>query len=1127
MLVNANHLQKTDQMPGLNLYTSNRMENLVTILSEIVKEPLNSPFDQEIIVIQNRGMERWLSMQLASRLGIWANSRYPFPSAFVHELFKSVIPEIPERLPSDPELLVWKIMQILPDFLMSDSFKPLSIYLSDSNQVKLFQLSKKIADLFDQYTLYRPEMLFQWEQNKENHWQAELWRAVLPESTIHRAKLKQLFLKKLSVDFFDKSSFPKRISVFGISALPQFYSELFSAISSLIEVNLFVLNPCKEYWDDIFSEKEIARILKKSYRTRRVNSIEKKFHFDQGNSLLSSWGKYGRDFLSKLHECSSEEYSFPVDQVKITLLSRLQSDILNLRERGTSECPSLPIDDNDFSVQIHNCHSPMREVEILYDNILNFFRICPELKPSDIIVMSPDIETYAPYIDAVFGSVQEADLKIPYSLADRCVRVESIVSETFLSLLELPGSRFTVSSIIDLLEVKQIQAAFSIKEEDITVIKNWVLESGIRWGINKQSKEQLKLPAFDENTWSYGLNRLLMGFTLPSEGHLSFGDIAGYDNLEGSQNEILGNFLDLMESLFEFVKHLSQNHDLKEWSDILLQFINRFFKTEQDEEKELIQIRNILFELSSISSELNYIDEIPLDIIKNWITSKLQQQSMRPGFITGSITFCAMLPMRSIPFKIVCIMGLNGDSFPRRTSHFSWDLIAANPKIGDRSLELEDRYLFLESLLSAREILYISYIGQSPHENGFRRPSVIVEELLDYIDKSFYINYLNDASSGDEITGKEWENGKDNISDSNKKSYRTAIKELITKRHHLQAFNQAYFDTKSSLFSFSSENFKASISAGVNALKKEKFFNGPLSYPEESFKSLQINELSVFFQNPSRFLLLYRLGISLQLKTEHISNDEPFDLPGIDHYRISEKLVQNLLKGESIEKCYNQFKITGLLPHGTVGRYHYDILSRNVSEFVTVLKNLRVSPQLDNLFIDNDLDNYHLTGVVENIWNSHLLQFRYAHLKPADLLQIWIRHLILNQFGPINYPKTSVLLSREECFRFNPVENSYEMLHKLLNLYWKGLSFPLPFFPNTSWEYAQQVLVKKKPVEHALFCARKKWEADEFSSIPGDAEDPYNALCFQAFDELGEDFKNISMEIYEPLILHLERVENR
>ncbi len=1119
-------------MPELNLYTSNRMENLVTILARIIKDPLASPFDQEIIVIQNRGMERWLSMQLAKEFGIWANCRYPFPNAFIHELFSTAIEKVPERLSNDPQVLVWKIMQTLPAYLPSDQFKPLSDYLSDSNPLKLFQLSRKIADLFDQYTVYRPEMVLEWEKDYSiKNWQAELWRALFCENSIHLAKLKQLFLNKLAEKSIQRELFPQRVNIFGISALPPFHTELFNALSTITEVNFFVLNPCAEYWDDILSEKEISKFIRKQFKTKKNKPSENQLHFDRGNPLLSNWGKYGRDFLARIHEYSPEEYSLPVDNEKTTILATVQSDILNLRERGTSGLPACKINKNDNSIQIHCCHSPMREVEVLYDNILQFFRLDPQLQPADIVVMSPDIETYAPFIDAVFGSVHDHQLKIPYTLADCNIRLENPIAESFILLLNLPGSRFTVTSIISLLESREIQSAFSISEKDLPLLKKWITDTAIRWGIDKTTKEQFGLPAFDENTWSYGLNRLLLGYSLPSSDKFSFMDIAGYDQVEGSQSETLGNFLDLMEKLRDFITYLGQNHTLDGWSEILIRYFDLFFKVDQEHQNDLLVIKNILIDLKSISKELNYNEKISLDIIKSWICSRLQQQSLRPAFITGNLTFCALLPMRSVPFKIVCLLGLNDEVFPRHSSALSWNMIAANPKPGDRSLELEDRYLFLEALLSARDTLYISYIGQSPHDNVTRRPSVIIDELLDYLDNSFVINALDNDSpisvhsivkTVPEVT---IQTGNNAVTTSINSSYAFSIRDTIITKHRLQAFSPAYFNQKSNLFSFSVENYLAAKKAGRISGHSSSFFTNPLKEPDSSFKAVQITELSRFYQNPARYLLQERLNIRLDIRNDNLSDDEPFDISGLERFRLTEKLIDGLLSGKSVEECYHQFKISGQLPHGTTGQCHFDEVSREVCGFVDELINLQIEPKQDNLLIDNDLSDFHLYGSIENIWSGHLLQFRFTHFKPADLLNLWIRHLLINCFGSNGYPKVSLMLTRDGCIRLNPVVNSEQLLHKLLNYYWIGLASPLNFFPESSWEFAESVLIKNKPGEIALYNALKKWNGDQYSYNPGEANDPYNSLCFRSIDALGEVFKLTSLEIFEPLISNMERMD--
>ena len=1127
-------------MPGFNLYTSNRSEYLVDALAEIINEPLKNPFAPETIIIQNRGMERWLSMQLSVRLGVWANSHYPFPNAFVHDLFGRVMPENPNQYQFDKDLLVWKIMQLLPEQLQHPAFLPLKRYLQNQEPLKVYLLSKKIADQFDQYTLYRPEMVNLWQHGSDNHWQAELWRHLFPPNQYHRALLKELCIEKLQKSSFS-TILPERISVFGISTLAPYYVDILQAISSHITINIFVLNPSAEYWDDILSEKEIRHYLKRQRCSKKRRNTAEELHLFQGNSLLASLGGYGRDFLARLHESTVEEFSFPVDPGEQNLLTVIQSDMLHLKERGDEACPPKTITPDDCSVQIHSCHSPMREVEVLYDSLLALFQKTPDLKPSDVVVMSPDIEAYAACISAVFGAPENKNLRIPYSLSDRTAHAEGSITSAFLSLLELPGSRFTVSSILDLLDTTEISHAFQIREDERHLVRTWVRNSGIRWGLDEAMKEQHDLPAFPEHTWKSGLERLLLGYALPSENKGTFADIAGYDHIEGAQGITLGNLLNFFHTLVRFSSTLEQDYTLSEWSELLLSLLCTFFEENQQDQQELLIIRSIVLHLQEIERQSDLSTKVSFQIVKAFIESKLQEQRATSGFITGSVTFCAMLPMRSIPFKVVCLIGFNDDAFPRKGSSNSWNLIAQHPRRGDRSIQHEDRYLFLEALLSARNTLYISYVGQDAHGNGNKRPSVLVEELLDYIEKGFI---LEDGEPEDRIGTRDSDDSRidseDNnsaiVSVSNKLEPNdlnqitaidyTSIRDHICIRHRLQAFSEAYFSPDSKLFSYSQENVAAAVELRNQTRSGTQFFCGLLKEPPEEFKTIQINDLIRFFRNTSSFILRQRLGVSFHTTLEQISNDEPFGLQGLEAYQVSELLAGNILDGLPYEQSYSLFKSSGMLPHGVIGEIIFKKLVTGVTQFVNKIQEFSISMKLENLVLDSTVGDFHLSGTIDHIYKESLIHYRYAKAKPSDYLQLWIKHLLLNSFKGTEHPRTSLLIAQDSIWRLDEIDDAEEQLRKLLTHFWNGLRFPLPFFPASSWAYAETVL-KGKPVETALSAAEKRWYGDYFNPAMAEGDDPYHKTCYQSRDPLSEEFRAISVDICEPILQHIKKLENQ
>jgi len=1056
--------------------------------------------DEEIIVVQSKGMERWVSTQLAQRHGICANYRFPFPNAFIHEVFQKVISDLPERSDFDPKTMTWRIMKLLPSCIRKPGFESLSAYLADTQRnLKRFQLSERIADTFDQYLLFRPEMIFQWEGGKENHWQAVLWRELVKETgTMHRAALGKAFCKATEKFPATLHSFPERISVFGISALPRFHIQMLEALSRFSQINLFLMNPCKEYWGDILSNWEMKKtIAKKAKRNLAFDEL----YLEKGNSLLASMGALGKDFFDLVNEYYCEEFPSFKNNGENTLLSWIQSDILNLRDRHQDLNAKEMIARNDNSIQIHSCHSPMREIEVLYDRLLDMFEKDSGLLPKDILVMTPDIETYAPYIQAVFDTPADASRKIPFSISDRSIRKESEIINTYLAILDLLGSRFTVSQVFAILESAAVHRKFDIMEADLTLVRKWLTDTRIRWGIDRKDRSKLGLPALAENTWKAGLERLILGYALPGQDENMFNGILPYDHIEGGNASVLGRLLDFTEQLFTHVTSLRQPRTLNQWSKTLTELCEKFFMSDEDTEREMQVIRRTLTDLGDMQKIAIFDEEIDINVIKWHLRNFLETEGFGLGFITGGVTFCAMLPMRSIPFKVICCVGMNGDAYPRQAKPLGFDLIAKYPEPGDRSRRNDDRYLFLEAILSARKILYISFIGQNIQDNSSIPPSIFVSELMDYIEQGFTI------------------------------SEKTILDHIFTK-HRLQAFSPEYFKKGKKLFSYSEQNRQAAQCILEAREAPISFISGRLSNPEEEWKTVDLNDLSTFFSNPSRFLLNKRLGIHLEDRALILEDREAFDVKALEKYLLNKKLLEKVLEGENLKDFFPTVHSSGQLPHGTPGECIFEELSQGVESFVEKSKPYTPETILEPLEVDLNILGFRLTGRINQIYPKRLFHYRYARVKARDRLTVWIHHLALNSLTADTYPRTSMLAGLEPdkkreavwaAWEYSPVQNSKEILEILLNEYWEGLMKPLHFFPDTSWAYVHTLLEKNKPEEDACNSARRIWEKTDY--YRGECEDPYYQLCFGNIDPLDSEFRRIAEKIFRPFLEHQIAVE--
>ena len=1080
---------------GLKIYTSNRLEILAKQLAQIVREPLSSPFAQETIVVQSLGMERWVSMELASHNGISANCYFPFPNKFLQDIFAKIIPDLPDYSPFESAVMTFKIMKILPACLNIPGFESIKSYLKDDiNKLKLFQLAEKIADTFEQYLVFRPEMIFAWEEGREetdqeHRWQAYLWRELVKgNEKKHRAYLRKALFEKIRKKQVSFKDLPQRVSLFGISYMPPFHLEAFAQISQLCEVNLFILNPCMEYWADIASDSQIKKI-KKKYSEK--NNMPTELHLEKGNRLLASMGALGRDFFRLISSFDYAIYELFEDQSCHNMLSGIQSDILYLREgdnekEGRQVAPAAPANIDDLSIRVHSCHSAMREVEVLHDNLLVMFEDDEKLLPKDIIVMTPDIETYAPFIHAVFNAQPDETLRIPYSIADKSIKKESRIIETFLYVLDLKESRLGVSSIMALLEAPAIKAKFDLTDSDIEMVEFWIRETNIRWGYDGLTKKKLGIPGFNENTWKAGIERLLLGYAMPGGGRKMFSGILPYDHIEGSNVKTLGKLLEFLNCIFKWKNELEKMRTLRKWGVTFIEILEQLFMPDEDTEREIHFLRKIFKDLENKERISGFKDKVELEVVRSYLERIFEQEFTSSGFISKGITFCAMLPMRSIPFKIICLIGMNNDTFPREFRPLGFDLIARKPKTGDRSKRNDDKYLFLEACISAREKLYISYVGQSIQDNTKIEPSVIISELIDYIEKGFTLP--------------------DNF-----------IKDNLITQHKLQAFSPEYFREDSKLYSYSRENFIA----GTSFLKhsdKLNFFTKSLSAPTDEFRKLEIETLCAFFSHPVRFLLQRRLGIYLDESTDSVDEKENFSINGLEKYKIGQDLLKNRLSGFKLDDMLPVQRATGTLPHGNIGKVSYREMSVDAEIFANTLENITEGNKFNSLDIDYEIAGFKITGKITDIHEQGLVIFRYATVKPKDYLRAWIYHLLLCTIGDSRCPFKTTLLGSNLVYEFDPVQNPEEILEYLLQVYWKGLSEPVHFIPATSYKYAHLLLVKEKAEYDALGNARKTWEGNDFN--PGESNDLYFDLCFREIDPMDDEFERISTEVYRPIFEH-------
>jgi exodeoxyribonuclease V gamma subunit len=1052
----------------LSVLRGNRLEDLADRLVELVRESPPPPLTPETVVVQSQGMARWLSLRLARGLGVAANIRFPLPGGFLWDTFRAVLPHVPDADPLERRVTVWHLRAIL-DALEhrspedAERFAPLHEYLRNADEAGGYELAARIADLFDQYLVYRPQWIARWEAGADKGWQAALWRSLVRRTAEpHRAQVQAAALRALG-PASSEGSLPRRVAVFGIPILPPSYLHGFRRLAEHVDVHLFLLAPCREYWGDV-------------ERQRRASGDEVAAcsRDSPGASLLASLGKQGRDFLDLVIDCDPhvDEPAFrePGDD---SLLHALQADMLTLRVRDGR----MRVAAGDRSLQVHVCHGPMREVEVLYEQLLWLFEQHPDLTAADVVVMTPDIEAYAPAIEAVFGGARP-ERRIPFTIADRSLRSDSTLVEAFLGLLELPGSRYDADRLLSLLETPAVYRRFGIAGGDLDLVQRLVADSAVRWGVDAAARARLGLPAVAENTWRFGLDRLLLGFALPSGETRLLEGVLPCDAVEGSDAEVLGRLGAFVEAAAALEDALAAPRSLTAWAATLTDVLDRFVDPGGDEAEAAQALRSLLQRLADDAGRARYEAPVSLSLVRVLLRRELEQPVNTGRFLTGGVTFCAMVPMRSIPFEVVCLIGMNDGSFPRTRQPPSFDLIAERPpERGDRSRRDDDRYLFLEAIVSARRCLYLSHVGRGIRDNAPIPPSIVVSELLEAVNRGYDVDR----------------------------------RQVITE-HPLQPFSPRYFatPTEPGLVSYSAELCEASRVRRRQPEPTRKLLAGRLPDPGPELQAVDLDAFLRFFANPTAHLLRRRLGVRLAEAELPALRREPFVLDGLGAYAVRVELLERHAETCAGADPLPALRACGLLPYGRVG--HVELVRQRavVEEFAERLAALTAGEALETIEFAIQLDALRLEGALRGIARDGVIDHRLARPKARDQLTLWIRHLILHVVRPRPEGWRSVWLGTRAIV-FEPVTDARALLQTLGGLYREGMQRLLPFFPESALAWCEATRAK-------LDAARTAWDGNEF--VDGESADAHLVYAWREADPLDAEFERVAELVMQPLVDH-------
>ncbi|SFR62024.1 DNA helicase/exodeoxyribonuclease V, gamma subunit [Marinobacter daqiaonensis] len=1085
--------------PGFHAIHANHLEDLRRAVVYLCHHTPLPPLESETFLVQSNGIAQWLKLALAEKrsadggnggLGIAAGMDFLFPARFIWQAYRAVLPngEVPEESPFDKRRLLWRLYRLLPELVATDdAYNPLARFLEGTDpELRAFQLAEKVADLFDQYQVFRADWLSAWEQGHdritsprggeqmldgETRWQPMLWRALVADvgeaSGTSRSGIHTRFMntgQQLPAPS-NPQRLPKRIVVFGVSSLPRQALEALYVLSRFSQVVLCVHNPCQFYWADIISDRDLLQARRKRGKTHpglsRVTDPDQ-LH-QHANPLLAAWGKQGRDYIRLLDEFDNpdeyrDRFQTPDQKIDIfsphghgdepRLLHQLQNDIYNLTPLSEIRAEQRRLDSRgDHSLAFHDAHSPQREVEILHDQLLAAFNADPALRPRDVIVMVPDINVYAPHIQAVFGRYQASSKRhIPFTISDQGQRHHEPVLIALETLMSLPRSRFPVSEIISLLEVPGLRQRFDISEEEIPLARRWVEGANIRWGLHDRQRASLELPGdLTRNTWQSGLRSMLLGYGMGDDE--PWAGVEPYAEVGGLQASLAGRLSDFVLQLESLWETLQSPRTPGDWETLFSDMLEQFFRDVSGSDLLLLNRFRRQLEQWLTDALAAGLQEtpLPLNIVKDVLLEGLDEGGLNQRFLAGKVNFATLMPMRAIPFRKVCLLGMNDGDYPRSRPPVDFDLMANDYRPGDRSRREDDRYLFLEALLSAREQLYISWVGRSIRDDSERPPSVLVSQLHDHLDSLWRV-------SGNEDQG---------------------VTAALTTRHPLQPFSRAYFPRANGLepspdspprpleeilhnrhlFTFEREW----RSAHGHRDEDPSQLHQPLAYqpPEEP---ITFGDLANFLKRPVGTFFQRRLQVRFEEVEEDDTDNENFDLSGLDRWRLDNELIgEAVLKADSdkelqsrLETTLNRMARRGDLGMGlTEHRLRSELagrlpdLHKRYREALAGLPEALPEPVTFEHRFTSDKGTVEVLDLIDGLRRSpdgslcRLVVSRSSLLsgsgstrkvRYANLMKDWVLHLA----GQLTErPFTTLILGKEEGrrFRFEPLPADQARIH--------------------------------------------------------------------------------------------------
>ena len=999
------------------VHRAERAGPLAEALGRLLSDPLPDPFATEVVAVPAKGVERWLAQRLSHRLGagaqgdgVCAGVAFPSPGSVITEVVDAAAGVDPTEDPWRPARSVWPLLEVVDESAGQAWCAPLGAHLHGDRRGRRYATARRLAELFASYAAFRPEMVLAWWAGGDAGvppdlaWQPELWRRLrarigAPGPAERLATASDVLRRDPGV-----AQLPSRISVFGATRLGADELAVLAALAEHRDVHLWLPHPSPALWERVSTAGATP--------LRRAAAGVVAAH-----PLLSSLGRDVRELQVRLLATAPAlvDHHHAGAEPPATLLGRLQRDLRD--DRVSDEPHSLAA--GDESVRVHSCHGADRQVEVLREIVLGLLEADPTLEPRDIAVMCPDIEAFAPLVSAAFGasdphwgSTGHPGRQLAVRLADRALRQLNPLLDTVSRLLELAGARLTASEVLDLLASGPVRHRFRLDDDDLNRLRELATASGVRWGLDGAHRAPYRLDGFGQNTWAAGLDRLLLGVSMSGADHTWLGTALPLAELESGDTERIGRLAEFVDRLSTVLTGLSGEQPLTAWIDALVGGLDLLTDTTATDAWQAAQARSELAEAARAAGPHASSVTLGLADVRGLLAERLRGRPSRANFRTGALTVATMVPMRSVPHRVVCLLGLDDGAFPRAGVVDGDDVLARDPLVGERDPRSEDRQLLLDAICAAGERLVVIHSGADERTGSRRPPAVPLGEVLDAIA----------ATAG-----------------------RDALDRVVV-RHPLQPFDARNF-TPGRPFSFDRAELAGALATAAPKVAPPPFVGAPLAPVVAD--TVALDDLVTFLEHPVKGFLRQRVGLSLFAGDDEPADALPVEPNGLAIWAIGDRLLRDRLAGLDLDRCRQAEWRRGELPPGALGDALLARVLDDVEPLVTAAAAVRRG-EADDRDVDVTLpDGTRVVGTLGGLHEHTLLRVEFSRLAPKQRVRAWVRLLALTV--TTGEPWRAVTLGRGTrsglaMATVEPLDPAQALatLTDLVGLHREGLREPLP-----------------------------------------------------------------------------------